>query len=87
LYEAKYPQAKHGGDRKSKQSKNQDADSAPRSFKDDTAAKTNQSARTIAEDVQIAKSIPEDVRDLIRDTPTADSKRGDALTDSPLWFD
>jgi len=63
LYEAKHPQVKHGGDRKSKKAENQDADSAPRSFKDDTAAKTKQSARTIAEDVQIANNIPEPIRD------------------------
>jgi hypothetical protein len=51
-----------------------DAESAPLSFKDDTAAKTNQSARTVAVDVQIANNIPEEIRDAIRDTPLADNK-------------
>jgi len=68
------PKTRHGGDRKSKKAKNQDADSAPRSFKDDTAAKTNQSARTVAVDVQIATNIPEPIRDMIRDTSLADNK-------------
>ncbi len=74
LYEAKHPEAKHGGDRKSEKAKNQDADSAPRSFTQDTASKTSQSARTISEDVQIATDIPEEIRDAIRDTPVADNK-------------
>jgi ParB family chromosome partitioning protein len=74
LYEAKHPQVKHGGDRTSPQAKEQDADSASCSFAKDTAAKTNRSARTISEDVQIANRIPEQVRDLIRDTPLADNK-------------
>jgi ParB family chromosome partitioning protein len=76
LYEAKYPQVKQGarGRGSEKNVKEKDAESAPLSFVKDTAAKTKQSARTISEDVQIASRIPEQVRDLIRDTPLADNK-------------
>jgi hypothetical protein len=57
LYEAKYPQTKHGaiGRGSEKHIKEKGAESAPLSFKDDASAKTKQSARTIAVDVQIAK--------------------------------
>jgi ParB family chromosome partitioning protein len=74
LYEAKYPQTKQGGaPGKAGGGKTaKSADSA--SFAKDTAAKTKQSARTIAEDVQIANQITEPVRNSLRDTPTADSK-------------
>ncbi len=60
--------------RSNKAQGNTSADSAVASFTKDTAAKTSQSARTISEDVQIASRIPENVRDAIRDTPTADNK-------------
>lgn len=49
------------------------ADSAP-TFVEDTATKTGVSERTVQENVQIAESIPEDVRDAIRETPLAESK-------------
>jgi ParB family chromosome partitioning protein len=65
LYEAKFPQTKKGGDRKSDEAKNLSAESALRSFAQDTAAKTNQSKRTVAVDVQIAKSLSKQVRDAI----------------------
>jgi ParB family chromosome partitioning protein len=44
------------------------------SFASDAASKTGASERTVREDVQIAESIPEDVRDALRETPVADSK-------------
>jgi hypothetical protein len=43
-------------------------------FSQDTAAKTNLTARTIQQDIQIATNILEDVRDQLRETPLADSK-------------
>jgi hypothetical protein len=55
LYEAKYPQVKKGGDKQSQEAKKLSAESAVSSFTKDTSAKTKQSARTIAVDVQIAK--------------------------------
>jgi len=45
------------------------------SFASDTAAKTGLTPRTIQQDVQIATRIIPEVRDMIRDTPLADSKR------------
>jgi N6-adenosine-specific RNA methylase IME4 len=44
------------------------------SFADDTAAKTGLSDRTIRHEVQIASSIPEDVKEKIRGTDLADNK-------------
>lgn len=78
LYEAKYPEAKRGtagaiGSNKS-QGRKIDA-SETVSFAIDTAAKTGLTPRTIQQDVQIATKIVPDVRDAIRDTPLADSKR------------
>jgi hypothetical protein len=60
LYEAKHPQTKQGarGRGSEKHITEKDAESAPLSFKDDAAAKTSQSARTISENVQIASRIP-----------------------------
>lgn len=65
---ALYPQTEQGGDRKSKDAKNQTADSAvvsPPSFVKDTAAKTKQSERVVYEEVQIANRISEPVRNAI----------------------
>ena len=45
------------------------ADSATVSFTADTAAKTGASERAVRVDVQIAESIPEDVRDALRKKP------------------
>lgn len=44
------------------------------SFASDAAQKIGVTDRSIRQDVQIAESIPEDVRDAIRETPLADSK-------------
>lgn len=59
LYEAKFPQAKHGGDRVSNAARDQVAESAVCSFATDTATRTGTSERTVREDVQIATSIPD----------------------------
>lgn len=78
IYELKHPEAKAGARRAAGMNRslgrnNVAADSAA-TFVADTAAKTGTSERTIREEVQIAESIPEDVRDAIRETPLADSK-------------
>lgn len=74
-YEAKHPETAHitkrGGPGRGKKTT---AKSAVVSYTADTAVKTGSSERTIRENVQIAESIPEDVRDAIRDTPIAQSK-------------
>ncbi len=64
LYEAKYPQTKNGakGGRGNTKTQNFESAESALSFVKDTAAKTKQSARTIAEDVQIAKeATPESI--------------------------
>lgn len=74
LYEAKFPVAKHGGDRKSEEIKMRNPQLEINSFTKDTAAKTQKSPRTVSENIQIAKNIPEPIRNQIRDTPLADKK-------------
>lgn len=70
-YEAKHPETRKGiaGGKARQGSAN--AESA---FAADTAEKTGRSRRVVEEDTQIGESIPEDVRDAIRDTPLAGSK-------------
>jgi len=48
-------------------------------FVQDTAAKTGLTERTIQQDVQIGKNIPEDVRDSIKDTPLAEQHQREIL--------
>lgn len=77
-YEAKHPEAAAGskraaGMRIAAGRGHVGAESAP-TFAADTALRTRRSERTVQEDVQIGESIPEDVRDAIRDTPLAESK-------------
>lgn len=79
LYLLKHPETKRGtaGANASNASQGKGyatADSAVASFAADTAAKTGASERSVRADVQIAESIPEDVRDALRETPLADSK-------------
>lgn len=73
IYEALHPETKHGGDRKSSESKGQDVHLIP-AFSEDAALKTGQSARTIRRAVKVA-DIPEDERDALRSTPVADSQK------------
>lgn len=48
--------------------------SADTAFTSDTAQKTGRSRRVVEEDVQIATALPDDVKDQVADTPTADNK-------------
>lgn len=64
IYEALHPETKHGGDRKG----DQVANSATRSFADDTAAKTGASARTVRQDAERGEKIAPDVLKEIRGT-------------------
>lgn len=73
IYEALHPQTKHGGDRKSSESKGQDVHLIP-AFSEDAALKTGQSARTIRRAVKVAE-LPEDERDALRSTPVANSQK------------
>jgi ParB family chromosome partitioning protein len=81
IYEALHPEAKAGYRRAMGMhvSLGHNVDATVAStltpFTNDTAAQTGLSRSTIQHDVQIATQIAPDVRDVIRDTPLADSKR------------
>lgn len=69
VYEQLHPEAaKPKGGRPSKNSE----PSSP--FTEDVAVKTGESQRTVQHYAQISRDIPEDVRETIRATPTAESK-------------
>jgi ParB family chromosome partitioning protein len=67
IYEALHPGSGHGGARSDK------SDRLP-GYAEATAEKTGQSSRTIRRDVQVAESLPEDVRDKVRGTRAARSR-------------
>jgi ParB family chromosome partitioning protein len=71
LYEAKHPETKRGGDRKSEEIKTTHCRSD--SFAADAATKTGKSKRTIERAVALAESIPDEIAALIADTPLADN--------------
>ena len=48
---------------------------AAASFAEDTAEKTGTSPRTVQRDVAIGQAIPDEIAELIKDTPVADNKR------------
>jgi hypothetical protein len=72
LYEQKYPETRHGGDRKSEESKRHNGDLI--SFTADTAAKTNQSRRSVERKTQIGEQLS-DIADQLKETPIADSQK------------
>ena len=76
LYLLKHPETKRGtaGANASNAAQGKGDASETVSFATDTSEKTGRTERAIQQDVQIAESIPEDVRDALRDTPLADSK-------------
>jgi len=69
LYEQMHPDAPRGPGRPRLNAETVSA------FTDDAAEKAGVNPRTVRQDIQIATSIPEDVRDTIRDTEFADSTR------------
>jgi ParB family chromosome partitioning protein len=75
IYEALHPEAKKGqyGHKGTQTVAKSEKETV--SFSEDTATKTGLTPRTIRHDVQIASKIAPDVRDAIRSTPIADSKR------------
>lgn len=73
-YEAKHPETRRGGDRGNQHSGGRPRQTETISFSQDAAEKMGVTERSIRQDVQIAESIPEDVRDAIRETPLAESK-------------
>jgi ParB/RepB/Spo0J family partition protein len=71
IYEARHPETRHhvaGGKAR------QQAASDKMSFAADTATKTGVTRRTIERETRIAERIPEATRNLIRETPVADSQ-------------
>lgn len=67
VYERLYPQAKHGGDRRSDEF--QVENSSVRSFADDTAEKIGVTDRAIRQSIRRATKIDEKVRDRVRELP------------------
>lgn len=63
-YEALYPHARHGGDRKS----DQVANSATRSFSQATAEATGASARTVRQDAERGEKVIPEAMDMVRGT-------------------
>lgn len=73
LYLLKHPETKRGGGAGLPGGGKAKSETVS-SFAADTSAKTGRTERAVQQDVQIAESIPEDVREAIRETPLADSK-------------
>jgi len=76
IYEALHPKTRHGGDRKSDKIKspNWRLDSE-KSFVDDTAEKLGVGARTIQRQLQIAKNIVPEVKEILREANTQITQR------------
>lgn len=64
-YEALHPEAKHGGDRKS----DQVANLATRSFAEDQALSTGQSARSVRRDAELGEKVCDEALSLVKGTP------------------
>jgi len=72
---SEHPETKQGVAGGKARQRSATADSAVAdTFATDTGAKTGQSARTVRQDVQVAESIPEDVREQLRESAIADAK-------------
>lgn len=77
LYEERHPETKQhvAGANASNRAQGNESDATDiLSFASGTATKTGQSARTVRREIEIATSLPDDVKDQIADTATADNK-------------
>jgi len=74
LYEAKHPETKMGG-APGKKGGGKSKTETVSTFADDAAEKLGVTPRTVRHEVQIARAIAPDVKEAIRDTPIAKSKR------------
>lgn len=74
IYEALYPETKHGGDRKSEEAKNQDRTDAILKFTDDIADKLGLGKSAVDRAVQIAKNLHKDTVKALRGTPEANNQ-------------
>lgn len=85
IYETLYPEVRHGGDRKSEKIKiaKCNLDSSPKPFIEDTAEKLGVHPSTVARQIQTAKNLTTEAKDIIRNTGTKITKK-DALKLSRL---
>lgn len=76
IYEARFPETKHGGDRKSAsvKSSGHDVHLISATFADDTATKTDQSARQVRRQVAIGEGL-KDIADEVAATSIADNQK------------
>lgn len=77
IYEAMHPETKAGKSQAAGMNRSQGnnvGDKMSPTFTADTAEKMGISERTVERDVALAESLPEEVRDAVRDTPVADNK-------------
>ncbi|MCM1304834.1 MAG: ParB N-terminal domain-containing protein [Lachnospiraceae bacterium] len=76
IYETLHPEAKHGGDRRSDGIKTTKCRfENTRSFAEDTAEKLGVTRRTVERQIQMAKNLAPEAKDIIRDTDTRLSKK------------
>lgn len=65
IYEKIFPKTKKGGDHKSQEFKSKRENIGLKSFSEDTSNKTGLSERTIEQDVQIARDVDEETKEII----------------------
>jgi ParB family transcriptional regulator, chromosome partitioning protein len=75
IYETLHPETKTGKNAAKTEGGKKARTPAAASFADDTAGKTGTSPRTVQRDVAIGQAIPDEIAELIKDTPIADNKR------------
>lgn len=77
IYETLHPETKHGGDRRSEEIKRTKCPLDPvRSFVDDTAEKLKVDPRTVRRQIQTAKNLDPEAKEIIRSTDTQITKKG-----------
>ena len=76
IYETLHPEAKRGGDRKSEEIKLSKCQFDPaKSFLDDTAEKMGVSPRTVARQIQTAKNLTPEAKEILKQSGTKVSKK------------
>ena len=77
IYETLHPETKHGGDRRSEEIKRTKCPLDPvRSFVDDTAEKLKVDPRTVRRQIQTAKNLDPEAKEIIKSTDTPITKKG-----------
>jgi len=76
VYESLHPETKHGGDRKSEKIKRTKCPlDSPKSFVDDTAEKLGIAPRTVRRQLQTAKNLSPEAKEIIRSADTKITKK------------